>query len=265
MAGAATVEKALDVLFHLHAAGTALGLSEIGRDLDLPKSSCHRLLSSLVEREVVERDAGGRYRPGLALVSLGLGAQAQEPVVRAARTSLEAVAAALGETVFLVGRRRGRLRVLDKCEGHGFLRAAPEIGDVIPAEVTAVGRLYRVFGTLLEEGGLGDAEDGVVAERGYATNRGAWIEGLSVLAVPIWQDHSGGRSEMIASLALGAASGRFEEIGERRIADRLVAAADHVARVLGLPPQATATARRAPSARAADRGLASARREGTRS
>ena len=36
MAGAATVEKALDVLFHLHGAGTALGLTEIGRDLNLP-------------------------------------------------------------------------------------------------------------------------------------------------------------------------------------------------------------------------------------
>ena len=34
MAGAATVEKALDVLFHLHAAGEALGPSEIGRALD---------------------------------------------------------------------------------------------------------------------------------------------------------------------------------------------------------------------------------------
>ena len=78
-AGAATVEKALDVLFHLHDAGTALGLSEIGRALDLPKSSCHRLLASLVNREMVERDEVGHYRPGLALLSLGVGAQGREP------------------------------------------------------------------------------------------------------------------------------------------------------------------------------------------
>ena len=89
MAGAATVEKALDVLFHLHDCGGALGLSEIGRALDLPKSSCHRLLTSLVEREIVDRDESGRYRPGLALLSLGIGAQRQEPVVLAARSRLE--------------------------------------------------------------------------------------------------------------------------------------------------------------------------------
>ena len=87
MASAATVEKALDVLFHLHDAGGALGLSEIGTALELPKSSCHRLLSALVSREVVERDDSGRNRPGLALLSLGLGAQGREPVVAAARLS----------------------------------------------------------------------------------------------------------------------------------------------------------------------------------
>ena len=82
MAGAATVEKALDVLFHLHDAGEAVGLSDIGRALNLPKSSCHRLLSSLVDREMVDRDEWGRYRPGLALLSLGIGAQRRARRVR---------------------------------------------------------------------------------------------------------------------------------------------------------------------------------------
>ena len=81
VAGAATVEKALDVLFFLHDSGGALGLSEIGRALDLPKSSCHRLLAALVEREVVDRDGAGRYRPGLALLSLGIGASSRRPRV----------------------------------------------------------------------------------------------------------------------------------------------------------------------------------------
>ena len=146
MAGAATVEKALDVLFHLHDAGAALGLSEIGRALDLPKSSCHRLLSSLVDREIVDRDENGRYRPGLALLALGIGAQRGEPVISAARPVLETEAVRLGETVFLVGLRHDRLRVLDKVEGPGFLRAAPGVGDVIPKDVTAAGKLYEVFG-----------------------------------------------------------------------------------------------------------------------
>jgi IclR family transcriptional regulator, KDG regulon repressor len=253
MAGAATVEKALDLLFHLHGARTALGLSEIGRDLDLPKSSCHRLLASLVDREIVERDENGRYRPGLALLSLGLGAQAREPVVRAARPVLEVEAMALGETVFLVARRREKLRVLDKCEGSGFLRAAPEVGDAVPGDVTAAGRLYRVFAegrthrldTQSEAGSLepANSEDARVLALGYATNRDAWIDGLSVLAVPIWQERSGGGRDLVASLALGAASARFDELGEETIAEHLLIAARGIRERLGLLPHNAKRAR----------------------
>lgn len=239
MAGAATVEKALDVLFHLHGADGALGLSEIGRALDLPKSSCHRLLASLVDRELVDRDEAGRYRPGLALLSLGIGAQRREPVVSAARPNLESEATRLGETVFLVGLRHGRLRVLDKVEGSGFLRAAPGIGDVIPSDVTAAGKLYAVFG-----GSRADAEEpahGVltageaaeIADRGYALNRDAWIEGVSVLGVPVWQASGHGQPDLVAVLALAAASPRFERLGETQVAEHLLAAAQAVAARLG--------------------------------
>mgnify|MGYP003823529491 CR=1 FL=1 len=223
MAGAATVEKALDVLFHLHDAPGALGVSEIARALGLAKSSCHRLLAALVEREVVEQDEAGRYRPGLALLALGLGAQRREPVARLARPQLEAEAAALGETVFLVAERGGRLRVLDKCEGSGFLRAAPEVGDVIPEDVTAAGKLYRA-----------EREDPEAARSlGYTVNRDAWIDGLSVLAVPIWQPGPDGRTVLAAVLALAAASPRFEALGEACVAARLQAAAEQVSARLG--------------------------------
>jgi IclR family KDG regulon transcriptional repressor len=231
MAGAATVEKALDVLFHLHEAGTPLGVSEIGRALGLPKSSCHRLLTSLLEREVVERDGVGQYRPGLALLSLGIGAQGREPVVAAARPILEAEVTELGETVFVVGKRRARLRVLDKLEGTGFLRAAPGVGDVIPSDVTAVGKLYRVFG---DHTALDSIEQDEVLQRGYATNRDAWIDGLSVLGVPIWQQEGGSDRRLVATLALAAATARFDELGEEAIARRLLAAADQVAGRLGV-------------------------------
>mgnify|MGYP006148354337 FL=1 len=223
MAGAATVEKALDVLFHLHDAGEAVGLSDIGRALNLPKSSCHRLLSSLVDREMVDRDEWGRYRPGLALLSLGIGAQRREPVVSAARPILVREAEGLGETVFLVGLRHGRLRVLDKVEGSGFLRAAPGIGDVVPADITAAGKLYSVFG----EGGdeLSPAETREIANRGAAVNRDAWINGLSVLAVPVWQESGQGPRDLVAVLAAAAASPRFERLGEQEIETRLLAGA----------------------------------------
>ena len=242
MAGATTVEKALDVLFHLHEAGSARGLGEIARSLGLAKSSCHRLLSALAERELVEQDEAGRYRPGLGLLSLGLGVQRREPVVELARDFLESEAAELGETVFLVAERRGTLRVLDKCEGSGFLRAAPGVGDRVPADVTAAGKLYRIDRAPMLATGTADALDprsplldpddplspeerAEILARGYAVNRDAWIEGLSVLGVPIGQQTRGGGTKLAAVLALAAATPRFEAIGEAHIAERLRRAA----------------------------------------
>ena len=50
-----TVDKAIDILFHLHGSSEAQGVSAIGRALGLPKSSAHRLLATLARRDLVER------------------------------------------------------------------------------------------------------------------------------------------------------------------------------------------------------------------
>ena len=142
---AGTIDKALELLFHLHEQGGARGVSELGRALELPKSTAHRLLASLAKRGLVEQDARGRYQPGIALLALGLGVLEREPLVAAARPLVERLAEELGETIFLSGARAGRLFVLDKQEGTGFLRAAPRIGAEIPAHATAIGKLYLAF------------------------------------------------------------------------------------------------------------------------
>ena len=74
-------------------------------------------------------------------------------------------------------------------------------------------------------------------------NRDAWIDGLSVLGVPIWQGSQAGGTRLAAVLALAAASTRFEAIGEARIASRLVAAAAAVGERLGVASGASARGR----------------------
>jgi DNA-binding IclR family transcriptional regulator len=238
-----TIEKAVDVLFHLHGESAARGVTEIGRALGLPKSSTHRLLVALGRRGLVEKDDRGRYRPGIGLIALGLGALDREPVVAAARPVLEAEADALGETVFLVAARAGRIVVLDKAEGSGFLRAAPRVGSTVPVHATAVGKLYLAFGEgaiAVPEGELDafskhtltDAatlEDSVAraAERGFACNSEEWIPGLSVVAAPVFGSSSGAR--MVAAVAVGMTTARMLEIGEDVIGQRAMDAAGRIA------------------------------------
>jgi DNA-binding IclR family transcriptional regulator len=240
---AGTVDKAMDLLFHLHGQPTAQGVTDIGRALGMPRSSAHRLLATLTARGLVERDDQGRYRPGIALVALGLGALEREPLAVAARPVLEAEADALGETFFLVVARAGRLVVLDKAEGTGFLRAAPRVGTSVPVHATAVGKLFLAFGdgviapagddmerftarTRTEARAL-DREVALARRRGFAENREEWIPGLHVVAAPVRTGAAPRR--LVGAVAVAAPAARLPELGVDEVARRAVAAAERVA------------------------------------
>ena len=240
-----SVEKALDVLFHLHAVGAA-GVSGVARALDLPKSTTHRLLAALGRRGLVERDEQGRYRPGLRLVALGLGVLDREPVVAAARPELEAEARATGESLFLAAARGGRVVVLDKVEGTAFLRASPRVGEEVPIAVTATGRLHLAFAPAsvaaaaaaqMPAGAAARAalerKVALARRRGWAENREEWIPGLAVVAAPIRVGVAPGVEGRLAGVvALAAPSVRLPAAHTERVARRLVAAAARIAATL---------------------------------
>jgi DNA-binding IclR family transcriptional regulator len=241
----ATVDKAIDVLFELHAAEAPIGVTALGRALGLPKSSTHRLLAALRRRGLVEQDERGRYQLGIGLIALGLGVLEREPAVVAARPVIEQEAEALGETFFLVAARAGQLVVLDKAEGTGFLRAAPRVGAVVPVHATAVGKLQLAFApseldfdpetrfgagleaftpaTRTSQAALrGEIE--FAREWGWAANVDEWIAGLSVLAAPVVH-----RGRLLAHVALAAPSARAAELGLEALAERVVKTAERIA------------------------------------
>ncbi len=239
-----TVEKALDILFHLHACPEPQGVTAIGRSLGLPKSSAHRLLAALGRRGLVDRSDRGRYRPGTALISLGLGALEREPIVELAREVLEASSARLGETIFLVAARSRELVVIDKAEGTGFLRVSPKVGERVPVHATAVGKLYLAFSPQSVEVDdeptpftqhtvtTPDALAAAVAaarESGFATSDEEWVPGLAVVAAPVFAS-----DRLVAVVALGAASARLREIGSRTAKAEVLAAAARIEARLAL-------------------------------
>jgi DNA-binding IclR family transcriptional regulator len=225
-------------LFHLHGSPEPQGVSAIGRSLGLPKSSAHRLLAALGRRGLVDRTERGRYRPGAALIALGLGALAREPIVELASEVLETAASQLGETIFLVSARSRKLVVMDKAEGSGFLRVSPQVGERVPVHATAVGKLYLAFApdtvelepeltsftdrTTVEPTAL-EAEVERVRGRGFATNDEEWVPGLGVVAAPVF---SGKR--LVAAVALGAASARLDEIGSDEVTSQVLAMAARI-------------------------------------
>lgn len=233
-----TIDKALDALFLLSERPQALRLADLARELGMPRSSAHRILAPLVKRGLAEQDSNGRYRAGFALMALGLNVASREPLATAAKPVLESAAAELGETFFLVVARAGRLVVLEKAEGNGFLRAAPRLGADVPVHATAVGKLYLAFApelvsvdeltrytpaTLRNRKAL-NAEVERVRAQGWATNLEEWQAGLAVAAAPIMS-----QGRLHGAVALATVTARFTAIGTPTATRRVVHAAEGIA------------------------------------
>jgi IclR family transcriptional regulator, acetate operon repressor len=189
-ASSGTVDKAVQVLRALAAREGPRPLGELAELLDMPKATVHRLLASLITHELVEAREGGRYALGVGLVRLGLAALDVDPLVRLARAELERAALVFGETFFLVAPRAQKLVVLDRAEGSGVLRAAPQLGSEVPVASTASGRLILAHAPeLVRHGERLRSEQEVALRRvlraGYDVNEDEWIAGLTVVAAPL--------------------------------------------------------------------------------
>lgn len=234
-----SIDKAIDVLFYVHARPAACGVTAISAALGIPKSSTHRLLATLTRRGLLERGDGGRYAPGMSLVALGLGVLDRDPIVVAARPVLEHEARELDETLFLTAARSRRITVLDKVEGSSVLRASPQIGSDVPVHATAVGKLYLAFSpeavevpTKLQRftaatrksRALLDRDVAIARERGWAENREEWHEGLVVIAAPVLVGE-----RMAGAVTLAAPTVRLPRSKAASVGPRLRAAADTIA------------------------------------
>ncbi|MEM7466109.1 MAG: IclR family transcriptional regulator [Pseudomonadota bacterium] len=216
-----TIDKAIDVLFELNASSGLMRLSELSESLQMPRSSVHRILATLANRGLVEQDSSGGYRTGYALMALGLGAAARDPLAAISKPLLEASAKNLGETFFLVAPRAGQLVVVEKAEGNGFVRAAPSLGSTVPHHATAVGKLFLAFDSHFQAAELKPYTKATIRSRkklkdaieqvraiGWASNLEEWQPGLSVVAAPVLTEQG-----IVGAVALAMVTARMEAIG----------------------------------------------------
>ena len=234
MEQAGTVDKAVQVLWALCRAQGGVSLGALSGELSLPKPTVHRLLSTLQSHDLVEQRKDGHYALGVGLLRLGLGAQAGDPFVRAARPELECAARELGETFFLVAARGGKLVVLEKVEGTGMLRAAPEVGGEVPVPTTATGRLFLALAPELLSPSAQPTRSlrAAVARaraRGFDLNQGEWIFGLTVVAAPV---HTGRR--MFGTVACAGADSQLRGERLQQAIDRTKQAAARIMRALSV-------------------------------
>ena len=123
-----------------------LSLMELAAQLQLHKSTAHRLLMILERYRMVEREPhSGRYRLGLRLFELGALAISRFNIRDYARPHLERVLFETEETVHLCVLDGGEVLYVDKVEPSRSVRMASKIGRLAPAHCSAVGKAMLAY------------------------------------------------------------------------------------------------------------------------
>lgn len=247
--GAVSLEKALDLLEAFTLDNRALSIAQLSGAAGIPKSTAHRLLSTLKLRGYVRQDeASRRYRLGIRAWELGSRAVANVGVLEAARPHLERLASRSGEIVHLAILDGGEVVYVDKVEAdQQAVRAYSHVGGRAPAYSVATGkaivahhdagfrekflrRHFRAYTpkTLADSGALrADLER--TRRRGYAINLGEWRIDVGGVAAPIWK-HT---NEVVAAVSVTAPVIRLtkKRIGE--LAPLVIDTARQISRDLG--------------------------------
>lgn len=207
----------------------ALRVAEAADLLGVARSTAHRLLTALRRRGFVMQDRpNGAYRPGPALVEIGLAAVSRIDIRRVARPVLEEVREDTEETVSLAVLEGTSVRFVDCAESTRSVRVGNRTGVVRPAHASAVGKAIlaglsdaeldrRYPGETLPAAGTGAAlttraelmaELTAIRAQGYALNWEESVDGVCAVAVAL-KDTVG---QPLAGLGVAAPSSRMGDV-----------------------------------------------------
>ena len=206
-----TIERASAILDILGQNPQGISVRDLSAQIELPKGTTHRFLSSLSYLGYVRQDPKTRnYSLGLKLVELGQLLLSQLDLRKEAEPFLRDLAERALETVHLVFLERNEIVYIDKVEANrnqSGLKMASRIGLRNPAHSCAVGKVLlshlsdeevndfikekgltkRTENTITDPGALrGHLQ--TVKEQGYAIDDEENEKGIRCVAAPIFNE-----------------------------------------------------------------------------
>lgn len=237
------VRHAVDMLRCLASDTPLLGVTEIASIVGMHKSSVSRMVATLEDEDLVERDpTSKRIRLGPGLLSLVAPMLASVRVVETALPQLVELAQRCGETISVsVWDGAGAVNLEQVLGGKAVKHyAAP--GSRNPAHASASGKLLLAFAsadtvervlrrdlrrftprTLCTRSGL-LAEIATIRRQGYAVNEGELSLDVGGLAAPVRND----KGSVVAAITATVPMYRFATMKRRQLVELVRDAADRV-------------------------------------
>ena len=244
-----SVDRAVAILDALRARGDYLGVTELSNELDLHKSTVHRLLVSLKRGGLVERDPRTRrYRLGIRLVELGYAVLNSRGLPQIALPYLHYLADTVKEITFLSIRDGDRVIDVLQLPAPHMVQSINWLGSA-SLHSTSAGKVFLAhMGEAELESYLNEplasytantmtdanqlrAEVAMVRERGYATNWEEQEQGVNAIAVPLRR----GQNEVVAAIGVVGPSYRFTSAKALEAPEIMLGVAREVSKQLDPP------------------------------
>lgn len=228
-----------------------IGISDLGKQLKLPKSTVHRLASTLIEANMLEQsEETGKYRLGLVVFELGSLVRRKMDFSTEAKPFLMALREKTGETVHLAILDGASIVYINSLESKQAIRMTLDVGVRMPAHATAAGKVMLAYqpAEVVEAiiaGGLAartpntivDPEEfrrelALVRNRGYALADEEGEVGVRGLAAPV-RDYNG---NVIAAASIAGPAQRLSKKVLTNFAPEVISAADAISARLGYHP-----------------------------
>jgi IclR family KDG regulon transcriptional repressor len=237
------VERAMQILSAFDGEHMDRGVSEIAQATGLHKATTHRIMMTLLNHGFLERAADGeRFRVGIRVVELGLGALQGLDLRRAAFPYMEQLVERFQETCDLGIFDRGCVLYVEVVHSQHSLTIAARIGRRLPAYCTASGRVFLAFlppetvepylnepltactaKTITSPARLREELE-ATRQRGYAFDDEEFEEGVRAVSAPV-RDIGG---NVIAALSIPGPTNRMLPERVPEIVDALVEAANAI-------------------------------------
>ena len=140
------IDRAVSILEAMARYPKAVKLKIVCAETGLHPSTVHRILHSLIENGLAERDSEGEYRLGPKFSQLSLSLHNEIDLRAVARPFMETLRDKVDETVNLTLREGDVLVYFEKVTPNRMMHVNQLIGSRAPLHVTAVGKLMLGLG-----------------------------------------------------------------------------------------------------------------------
>ncbi|MBB3979564.1 DNA-binding IclR family transcriptional regulator [Rhizobium azooxidifex] len=224
--GVAAVERAASLLEAFTDRDFSLSLGELARRVELDKSTVLRIARSLAKHGLLLRNEDASWRLGPKLMKLGNIYQSTFRASDIIEPLLAEVVEKTGESA-AVYVREGQERVcLFRHDSHQSIRHAARIGDTMPLDRGAPGRVILAFG-----GRSGEVYD-QIRDAGFHVTCGERDPQVASIAVPIYRDGP----NLFGSMAVTGPPARFDGEAVQRHLEILRQAARKLSTAMGGEP-----------------------------